>query len=61
MGAEAVSRGQDLIGVGAEPIDPGEMIRFVTAPENGAVVLFLGTVRDHSAGASGVTHLEYEA
>ena len=27
----------------------------------GAVVVFLGTVRDHSPGKEGVTHLEYEA
>ena len=33
----------------------------VSAPPVGAVVLFLGTVRDHSEGRNGVTHLEYEA
>jgi molybdopterin synthase catalytic subunit len=53
--------GSDLVAVVPDRIDPGAAIEFVAAPESGAVVLFLGTVRDHSPGKSGVTHLEYEA
>jgi molybdopterin synthase catalytic subunit len=53
--------GDDLIAVRAETIDPAEALRFVASPDCGAVVLFLGTVRDHSPGRPGVTHLEYEA
>ncbi len=54
-------RATDLVVVGPEPIDASGLIEFVTAPQCGAVALFLGTVRDHSAGKEGVTHLEYEA
>lgn len=32
----------------------------VGRPDAGATALFLGTVRDHSPGKSGVTHLDYE-
>lgn len=51
----------DLVAVGTEPIDPGAVVESVTAREAGGTVLFLGTVRDHSPGKAGVTHLEYEA
>lgn len=46
--------------VGAEPIDGGSLLAEVGRPDSGATVLFLGTVRDHSEGKDGVTHLEYE-
>ena len=42
-------------------IDPAALLDRVRDPAAGAVVLFLGTVRDHSEGKPGVTHLEYEA
>ena len=51
---------RDLIEVSPEPIDTAGVVEAVTAPEAGAVVLFVGTVRDHSPGREGVTHLEYE-
>ena len=51
----------DLIAVTPEAIDPGRLLDYVSGPQCGAVTLFLGTVRDHSAGKTGVTHLEYEA
>jgi len=51
----------DHVAVVAEPIDAAAALAFVSAPDCGAVVLFLGTVRDHSPGITGVTHLEYEA
>ena len=51
----------DLIEVSEREIDPGRLIASVSVPKAGAVVLFLGTVRDHSQGRAGVTHLEYEA
>ena len=35
--------------------------RWAVRPDCGAVVLFSGTARDHSAGRPDVTHLEYEA
>ena len=46
-----------------DPIDPAAVLRSVGAPEDGAVVLFLGTVRDHSDGAAveGLTYEAYES
>ena len=35
--------------------------RWVVRPDCGGVVVFVGTVRDHADGRSGVTLLEYEA
>jgi molybdopterin synthase catalytic subunit len=52
---------QDHIAVDAAPIDAGALVSRVALPGAGAVVLFLGTVRDHSPGRPGVTGLEYEA
>jgi len=46
--------------VGVAPIDAGALVAEVGRPDSGATVLFLGTVRDHSEGKEGVTHLEYE-
>ncbi len=46
--------------VGEKPIDGGALISEVGRPDTGATVLFLGTVRNHSEGKEGVTHLEYE-
>ncbi|MFQ5553851.1 MAG: molybdenum cofactor biosynthesis protein MoaE [Acidimicrobiia bacterium] len=62
MGSNTVSgRLGDLVEVTEQPISPEAMVAAVSGPENGAVVLFLGTVRDHSEGIEDVTHLEYEA
>jgi molybdopterin synthase catalytic subunit len=52
---------EDLISVGPEVIEPNALLAHVARPDCGAAVLFLGTVRDHSVGKAGVTHLEYEA
>jgi molybdopterin synthase catalytic subunit len=41
-------------------IDAAALVDSVRRPDSGATVLFLGTVRDHSEGKTGVTHLEYE-
>jgi molybdopterin synthase catalytic subunit len=46
--------------VGDKPIDGGALVAEVARPDSGATVLFLGTVRDHSEGKEGVSHLEYE-
>lgn len=51
----------DHVAVSLDPIDPAVLERRVADPAAGAIVLFMGTVRDHSDGRSGVTHLEYEA
>lgn len=53
--------GQSIrVTVGEESIDSASLVAEVSTPASGATVLFLGTVRDHSDGKEGVTHLEYE-
>ena len=51
----------DHIEVTPSSIDPASVLALVSDSSAGAVVLFLGTVRDHAPGRDGVTHLEYEA
>lgn len=50
-----------MVAVSADEIVAAELIDHVVDPSAGAVALFLGTVRDHSPGRTGVTHLVYEA
>ena len=56
-----MAEADDHVSVGPEAIDPAGLLHRVASPDCGAAVLFLGTVRDHSPGKDGVTHLEYEA
>ena len=42
------------------PLEPARLLAEVSAPENGAVVLFVGTVRDVNDGRS-VTGIDYSA
>ena len=51
----------DFVAVTATPIDVADVLDRAGDPACGAVVLFLGTVRDHSPGKTDVSHLEYEA
>ena len=44
-----------------DSLDPSALLVEVGRPDAGATALFLGTARDHSAGKSDVTHLEYDA
>jgi molybdopterin synthase catalytic subunit len=44
-----------------DSIDPAALLAEVARPTAGAIVLFLGTARDHSADRTGITDLEYEA
>ncbi len=53
--------GRRRVRVSPSPIDPGALAAEVSGPSSGGVVVFLGTVRDHSPGRSGITHLDYEA
>ncbi len=46
--------------VGDDVIDTAALVDSVGRADSGATVLFLGTVRDHSEGKTGVTHIEYE-
>lgn len=45
----------------AAPLDREALRAEVSDPSSGAVLLFEGTVRDHSEGLTGVVALEYEA
>ena len=51
----------DWVEVMASTLDVTAAAAFVGTPASGASVVFLGTVRDHAPGRTGVTHLEYEA
>lgn len=49
-----------LLRLQSEPISTDELLEAVRGDRNGAVALFLGTVRDHNRGRS-VEYLEYHA
>ena len=53
-----------LLTIGPDPLDPARLIEALTAGadegQDGAVVTFLGLVRNHNAGRS-VRYLEYDA
>ncbi len=51
----------DWIALGDEPLPVAEATSWATTPASGAVVTFLGVVRDHAEGRTGVTGLTYEA
>jgi molybdopterin synthase catalytic subunit len=53
--------GEDWIGLSDAPLPSDEAAAWVVRPECGAVVVFLGTVRDHAEGRPGVVALDYEA
>lgn len=48
------------VSVGPTPIDAGALVSEVSRAASGAIVVFLGTVRDHSGDKTDVTHLSYE-
>jgi molybdopterin synthase catalytic subunit len=48
------------VGLQEGPIDLSALLAFVQGPGDGALAVFLGTVRDRHAGRT-VLHLEYEA
>lgn len=54
-------RPDDWIALTEEPLPVTEATTWATTPSSGAVVTFLGVVRDHSEGRPGVTGLTYEA
>jgi molybdopterin synthase catalytic subunit len=51
----------DWIAVLSETLPIDAATTWATTPSSGAVVVFLGVVRDHSDGRAGVTRLTYEA
>jgi molybdopterin synthase catalytic subunit len=53
--------GADWLGLLATPLPTEDAVAWATTPAAGAVVSFLGVVRDHSEGRTGVVGLGYEA
>lgn len=51
----------DWTALTTDPLPTDAAVAWAVRPDCGAVVAFLGTVRDHAEGRSGVTGLEYEA
>jgi molybdopterin synthase catalytic subunit len=51
----------DWIAISGDQLPVDDTRTWVTVPECGGIVVFCGTVRDHSDGRAGVTSLEYEA
>jgi len=52
---------RDQVIVTHDPIDAGALVVWATRPDCGAVVTFLGVVRDHAEGRTGVEGITYEA
>ena len=55
------SEAPDWIELGSEPLSVERATQWASVPAAGAVVTFLGIVRDHAEGRTGVTGLTYEA
>ncbi len=51
----------DWVGLTPDPLPVTEVVAWATTPGSGAIVTFLGVVRDHSEGRPDVTGLTYEA
>jgi molybdopterin synthase catalytic subunit len=49
------------VGLTRAPLPVAQVSDWVVRPDCGALVLFVGTARDHAAGRPGVSRLEYEA
>ena len=61
MGAVTPPAHDDWVGLSPEPLPLGAATDWAVLPRCGAVVVFSGTARDHSAERDGVSRLEYEA
>lgn len=59
--AASAPAGDDWVGVSDRPLPVAEVLEWAHRPDCGAVVLFSGVARDHSADRQGVDRLEYEA
>ncbi len=53
--------GDDWLALAAGPLPVGAAYEWAGRPDCGAIVVFSGTARDHSADRPGVTDLSYEA
>jgi molybdopterin synthase catalytic subunit len=55
------SPGSDWVAIGPDPLPVAAATAWASIPSAGAVVVFIGIVRDHAEGRDGVTALTYEA
>jgi molybdopterin synthase catalytic subunit len=55
------SDARDWLALGDDPIALDPLVEWATTPNSGAVVAFLGVVRDHAEGRDDVVALTYEA
>ncbi len=55
------SLARDWIGLTADVLPTERALAWATTPDSGAVVMFLGVVRDHAEGRDGVRAMTYEA
>ena len=53
--------GSDWVALGPDPLPVDAATAWASIPSAGAVVAFIGIVRDHAEGRDGVTALSYEA
>ena len=53
--------GDTWLGLVDVPLPTEAAQQWVVRPDCGGIVVFVGTVRDHAEGRTGVTQLEYEA
>lgn len=60
MEGPSVAPGDD-VEVSRRPIEAASLAEAVADPAAGAIVIFMGSVRDHAEDRTGITHLEYEA
>lgn len=57
----ASAKGDNWLGLTAEPLPSERALAWVEKPSCGAVACFVGTVRDHAEGRTGVRAIDYEA
>lgn len=57
----APPEGDDWVGLSRRPLPTDAAVGWAARPDCGAVVTFMGTVRDHAEGRDGVETLTYEA
>ncbi len=57
---EAPQQGEDWLAVAGDVLDVARVADWVVLPSCGAVVCFVGTVRDHAEGRVGVEAIDYE-
>ena len=54
-------QGDNWLELTAEPLPTERALEWVERPSCGAVACFVGTVRDHAEGRTGVLAIDYEA